>query len=70
MDSRGNKKGVNAQFTPPMESLAYTTQIDGEIDLPEIWADPLPVVVNVLRKYRTYSDVWQNLPDIETWLTK
>ena len=70
VDPRGNKEGVNAQFTPPMECLAYSTQIDGEIDLPEIWADPLPVIVNVLKKHETYSDVWQNLPDIETWVTK
>jgi transglutaminase-like putative cysteine protease len=70
VDPRGNKESVNAQFTPPIECLAYSTQIDGEIDLPEIWAEPLPMVVNVLKKHETYSDVWQNLPDIETWVTK
>ncbi len=69
VDPRGNKEGVNAQFTAPIECLAYSTQIEGEIDLPEIWADPLPVVVSVLKKHKTYSAVWQNLPDIETWVT-
>ncbi|AGF78011.1 transglutaminase-like enzyme, putative cysteine protease [Desulfocapsa sulfexigens DSM 10523] len=69
VDPRGNKENVNAQFTPPIECLAFSTQIDEEIDLPEIWAEPLPMVVNVLKKHETYSDVWQNLPDIETWLT-
>ncbi len=69
IDPRGNKEGVNAQFTPQKECLAYSIQIIGELDLPEIWVDPLPVVVNVLKKYESYNDVWENLPDVETWVT-
>ena len=64
MDARGNKKGVNAQFNPPHEQLAYDIRIEGEADLPEIWADPIPPVVEVLRKYKSYDEVYDNLPDV------
>lgn len=69
IDPRGNKEGVNAQFMPPTECLAYAIKIKGEVDLPEIWTDPLLIVIDVLKKYKTYKDIWQNLPDIETWIT-
>ncbi|MDK2938972.1 MAG: hypothetical protein PWQ51_1136 [Methanolobus sp.] len=64
MDARGNKEGVNAQFNPPYEQLAYEIRIEGEANLPEIWADPLPVVVEVLTKYKSYDEVYENLPDV------
>lgn len=63
-DARGNKAGVSAQFCPPTERLAYPIVTSGEADLPEIWAEPLPVVVEVLSKYDTYQSVAENLPDI------
>jgi transglutaminase-like putative cysteine protease len=65
IDSRGNKEGVNAQINPPQEQLAYEAKIDGEADLPEIWADPLPVVAETLSEYKTYDEVYDNLPDIQ-----
>ena len=65
IDPRGNKEGVNAQFIPPQECLAYPIQIEGEADLPEIWDEPLPVVLKVLKNHTTYQEVWENLPDIE-----
>jgi hypothetical protein len=65
VDARGNKEGVNAQFTPPAECLAFSTTDKLEIDLPEIWSDPLPQVVEVLKSYKTVSEVYDNLPDIQ-----
>ncbi len=64
LDPRGNKAGVEARFTPPTESLAFSTLIEGEIDFPEIYSEPLPDVVSVLNQSRTYNDVARNLPDI------
>ena len=64
MDARGNKEGVDARFNPPHEQLAYKIKMDGETDLPEIWADPLPVIVEVLSKYESYNEVYENLPDV------
>ena len=64
IDPRGNKPGVNAEFCPPTEKLAFAIQFPGEADLPEIWPEPLPIVVETLQAYKTYIDVWKNLPDI------
>jgi len=37
----------------------------GEADLPEIWAEPLPVVIQALKQYKTVQEVANNLPDVE-----
>ena len=65
IDARGNKSGVNAEFCPPKEALAFPIREPKERDLPEIWLEPLPVVVEVLERYETYDQVLTNLPDIE-----
>lgn len=62
--ARGNKESVNAQFTPPNEQLAFPINLKFEADLPEVWAEPLPLVVSVLEESRTYQEVYDNLPDI------
>lgn len=65
IDPRGNKPGVDAQFCPPIEQLAFRLQAPEEADLPEIWAEPLAVVVQVLSSYATVEEVYVNLPDVE-----
>lgn len=65
IDARGNKEGVNAQFTPPEECLAFSITDKSEIDLPEIWGDPLPSVIEVLQRHKTVDEVYNNLPDIQ-----
>jgi len=65
LDARGNKPGVCAEFTPPLERLAFPIAFSGETDLPEIWSEPWPIVVSVLEGAQTYADVAENLPDIE-----
>ena len=65
IDARGNKPGVNAQFTPPQEALAFPIREAAECDLPEIWAEPLAVVVEALERFPSYDQVLANLPDIE-----
>lgn len=64
MDARGNKEGVAAEFNPPVEQLAFAIRVQGEADLPEIWAEPLPIVTEVLNRYNRYDEVANNLPDI------
>lgn len=63
-DARGNKAGVNATFVPPLEQLAFPICEEGEANLPEIWAEPLAIVVKTLTTYKTYDEVANNLPDI------
>ena len=65
IDPRGNKEGVDAQFDPPHERLAFVPQED-EYDLEDNFADPLGVVVDALRKYRGYDAMVGHYPDIGT----
>jgi transglutaminase-like putative cysteine protease len=67
IDARGNKEGVNAQFCPPEEQLAFPIITESEADLPEIWSEPLNVVVKALTEYSDFLEVANNLPDIELW---
>jgi transglutaminase-like putative cysteine protease len=64
IDARGNKEGVNADFCPPKEQLAFPILSEGEADLPEIWHEPLGVVVDALTQNLDYLEVANNLPDI------
>ena len=70
IDARGNKEGVAAEFCPPKEKLAFPIVTDGEADLPEIWSEPLPVITQALRQYKTIQDVSENLPDVEVFSVK
>jgi transglutaminase-like putative cysteine protease len=64
VDARGNKKGINAQFTPPQEQLAFKIQFPEEADFPAIVAEPLQIIVGSLRSQTSWDDMLQNLPDI------
>lgn len=63
VDARGNKEGVDAQFDPPYEKLAFTLQ-DHEIDLKDIYHKPLAVVVEALQTNTNYDMMINNFPDI------
>jgi transglutaminase-like putative cysteine protease len=65
IDARGNKPGVDAAFCPPKEQLAFPVLRKEERDLPEIWPEPLSVVVDALTRYGTVQQLHVNLPDIE-----
>ena len=65
IDARGNKPGVAAEFCPPREKLAFPVFEPDERDLPEIWAEPLPVVIAALTRHDSVERVYQHLPDIE-----
>lgn len=70
VDARGNREGVNAQFTPPKEQLAYKTQFPEEADFQTIFAEPLQVVVEALQTQRTWDEMLLHLPDISLELAK
>ena len=71
VDPRGNRAAgtsrdgtaIDAQFCPPKEQLAFPIVESGEIDLPEIHAEPLPIVVRCLQDNVTWQQVCANLPD-------
>jgi transglutaminase-like putative cysteine protease len=64
VDPRGNKEGINAQFSPPQERLAFKTQFPEEADFPAILVEPLQLVVEALRSQTTWDAMLHNLPDI------
>lgn len=64
VDARGNKEGVDAQFMPPKEKLAFELQ-SGEVDLPDIYTKPLDEVINGLKSNTTYDAMVANFPDIK-----
>jgi transglutaminase-like putative cysteine protease len=65
VDPRGNKEGVNAQFMPPDEHLAFDIKGRLEVDIPGIWAEPMPVIVRALQNNKTCKAVYDHLPDID-----
>jgi len=65
MDARGNKPGVEAEFDPPNERLAFTVSSPGEFTLPTVFAEPLPIVIQALERHQAWDDVLRNLPDVE-----
>ncbi|MEA2028794.1 MAG: transglutaminase family protein [Campylobacterota bacterium] len=64
VDARGNKEGVDAKFTPPIEQLAFELG-KNEYDLESIYEEPLPEVVKALQSYKSYEEMIHNFPDVE-----
>ncbi len=64
-DARGLRPGHDAAFTPPVEVLPYRAKTAGEAELPEIWDEPLPAIVDALTRYADIGQVRRHLPDIE-----
>ena len=63
LDARGNKPGVNAQFSIDSEMLAFPIRPEkGEVDVPVIYADPDTEIVKTLQSYGLRSELWDNLP--------
>jgi len=63
IDPRGNRDGVNAQFTPPDEMLAFPIRHAGERDLAGIHVSPLGSIVRCLTTHQTWQAVCRALPD-------
>ena len=63
LDARGNKKGVNAQFSLEQEQLAFHIRTEkGEKDIPIIFAEPDKNVVHALKSSQTIEALWSSLP--------
>ena len=64
-DARGNRGSIQAEFSPPIERLSFSTSAEGEADFPEIHAAPLPCVLDSLTNASSVSALCDNLPDVE-----
>jgi transglutaminase-like putative cysteine protease len=66
IDPRGNKPGVDAQFTPPVEHLAFPIAVPGERLFPRVYPDPVSLVVRTLQTHRSARALVGRLPDPAT----
>jgi transglutaminase-like putative cysteine protease len=63
VDPRGEKPGVAAGFSPPVERLPFTPKLPGEQDVPGRFPDALACVVSTLQQWPTAEEVRAHLPD-------
>ncbi len=65
LDARGNKPGVQAEFSTGEERLAYVVRPElDEIDYPTIHTQPHPKIVKALREHTNLATLVQYfLPD-------
>ncbi|MCX4694884.1 transglutaminase family protein [Streptomyces sp. NBC_01408] len=62
-DPRGNKPGVDAQFSLDCEQLAFPVRPElGEVDYPELHAAPHPATLKALRDSADRPELWRRLP--------
>ena len=69
IDARGNKEGVNAEFFPPLEQLAFNLA-KNEFNLANIYSEPLDVVVEGLTKNKTYDEMIKIFPNVSHFIGK
>ncbi|MFF3672793.1 transglutaminase family protein [Streptomyces sp. NPDC002120] len=63
LDPRGNKPGVDAQFSLESERLAFPVRPElGEIDYPELYAAPHPAALGALQGSADRPELWTKLP--------
>ncbi|MBP3602726.1 MAG: transglutaminase domain-containing protein [Lachnospiraceae bacterium] len=63
LDARGNKSGVNAQFSTETEQLAFSIRPEkGEVDSFVVYPEPDVKVLEKLRENKTRTELWDNLP--------
>ncbi len=63
LDARGNKPGVDAQFSLDTEQLAFPIRPEwGEEDGLIIYPDPDELVIKTMRESKSRSELWENLP--------
>ncbi|AXM88513.1 transglutaminase family protein [Anoxybacillus ayderensis] len=61
LDARGNKKGIDAQFSIDEEKLAFTPQKEfDERDYPIIYAKPHPKTIAVLEEHTDALEMYKN----------
>jgi len=63
LDARGNKTGVDAQFSLEQEKLAFPVRTEkGEENIPVIFARPDKNVIKALTNNKSIEMLWANLP--------
>lgn len=64
VDPRGNKPGIDSQFSTDVEKLAYPIRESlGEKDYPEVYAAPLPSVIESMENSEDCHALFYNRPE-------
>lgn len=64
LDPRGNKPGVDSQFSMDVEKLAYPIRTElGEVDYPNVFTSPLPSVLKSMRESPDCNALFYNRPE-------
>ncbi|MFW2569180.1 Cro/Cl family transcriptional regulator, partial [Aliarcobacter butzleri] len=63
VDAGGNKEGVSARFTPPLEQLAVKLEND-ELDVAKLYSKPSDVVIEALLKKKTHDEMFDVFPHL------
>lgn len=65
LDPRGNKPGIDSQFSIETEKLAYPIRTAlGEIDYPEVYVQPLPTVIKSMQESNDCLALFYNRPEM------
>ncbi len=63
LDARGNSEEIDARFSIEQEQLAFAMDATaGEFIYETIFAAPVSIVVEKLRKHSSRKELWQDLP--------
>jgi transglutaminase-like putative cysteine protease len=65
LDARGARADLQSEFSPPEERLPFAASEPGERLFAGIWAEPVPLVAETLRRHPTREGVLAHLPDAE-----
>ncbi|MCZ2222519.1 MAG: transglutaminase family protein [Chitinophagales bacterium] len=64
LDPRGNKVGIDSQFSIEEEKLAYPIRAElGEIDYPNVFTTPLKSVINAMRESENCQTLFYKRPE-------
>lgn len=63
VDPRGNKSGIDSQFTTNREQLAYPIRPElGEVDYPNVLTEPLHSVIKAMRDSKDSEELFYKRP--------
>jgi transglutaminase-like putative cysteine protease len=64
IDARGNNGKVSTDFNPPIESLAYHPENEGEFILKENFTRPMASIIEAYKRATNFDKLLQGLPDV------
>jgi transglutaminase-like putative cysteine protease len=65
VDPRGNKPGIQSEFSTEKEKLAYPIRVElGEVDYPTIYMKPLAPVINSMQNSKDCHALFYNRPEL------